>query len=249
MCISGPCAKWCNLNQVFQLTSREYVRILNMTSYSKPRYSIGEEIANSVTHGVGVVLSIGGLAVLTAFASVLGNAWHIVSSSIYGATLILLYASSTLYHSIQLPRVKHILQVIDHSAIFLLIAGTYTPFTLVTLRGAWGWTIFGVVWGLAVTGIIFQVTRLRKWPVISLALYVGMGWAVIVATKPLLAAIDPRGLLLLLLGGLSYTAGIVFYVWRRLPYHHAIWHIFVLAGSAFHFFAILFYVIPLAGSS
>ncbi len=220
-----------------------------MTSYSKPRYSIGEEIANSVTHGVGVVLSIGGLAVLTAFSSVLGNAWHIVSSSIFGATLILLYASSTLYHSIQLPRVKRILQVIDHSAIFLLIAGTYTPFTLVTLRGAWGWTIFGVVWGLAVTGIIFQVTRLRKWPVISLALYVGMGWAVIVATKPLLAAIDPRGLLLLLIGGLSYTAGIVFYVWRRLPYHHAIWHIFVLAGSAFHFFSILFYVIPLAGSS
>jgi hemolysin III len=220
-----------------------------MTSFSKPRYSIGEEIANSVTHGVGVVLSIGGLAILTAFASVLGNAWHIVSSSIFGATLILLYASSTLYHSIQLPRVKRVLQVIDHSAIFLLIAGTYTPFTLVTLRGAWGWTIFGVVWGLAVTGIIFQVTRLRKWPVISLALYLGMGWAVIVATKPLLAAIDPRGLLLLLLGGLSYTAGIVFYVWRRLPYHHAIWHIFVLAGSAFHFFAILFYVIPLAGSS
>ncbi len=220
-----------------------------MTSYSKPRYSIGEEIANSVTHGVGVVLSIGGLAVLTAFSSVLGNAWHIVSSSIFGATLILLYASSTLYHSIQLPRVKRILQVIDHSAIFLLIAGTYTPFTLVTLRGAWGWTLFGVVWGLAVTGIIFQVTRLRKWPLISLALYVGMGWVVIVATKPLLAAIDPRGLLLLLIGGLSYTAGIVFYVWRRLPYHHAIWHIFVLVGSAFHFFAILFYVIPLAGSS
>ncbi|MCK4741801.1 MAG: hemolysin III family protein [Anaerolineales bacterium] len=220
-----------------------------MTSYSKPRYSIGEEIANSVTHGVGVVLSIGGLAVLTAFASLLGNVWHIVSSSIFGVTLILLYASSTLYHSIQLPRVKRILQVIDHSAIFLLIAGTYTPFTLVTLRGAWGWTLFGVVWGLAVTGIIFQVTRLRKWPVISLALYVGMGWVVIIATKPLLAAIDPRGLLLLLIGGLSYTAGIVFYVWRRLPYHHAIWHIFVLAGSAFHFFAILFYVIPLAGSS
>ena len=220
-----------------------------MTSYSKPCYSIGEEIANSVTHGVGVVLSIGGLAVLTAFSSVLGNAWHIVSSSIFGATLILLYASSTLYHSIQFPRVKRILQVIDHSAIFLLIAGTYTPFTLVTLRGAWGWTLFGVVWGLAVTGIVFQVTRLRKWPLISLARYVGMGWVVIVATKPLLAAIDPRGLLLLLIGGLSYTAGIVFYVWRRLPYHHAIWHIFVLGGSAFHFFAILFYVIPLAGSS
>lgn len=220
-----------------------------MTTYSKPRYSIGEEIANSVTHGVGVVLSIGGLAVLTAFASVLGNAWHIVSSSIYGATLILLYASSTLYHSIQIPRVKRIFQVIDHSAIFLLIAGTYTPFTLVSLRGAWGWSLFGVVWGLAVIGILFQVTRLRKWPVISLVLYVSMGWAVIVATKPLLTAIAPGGLLLLLIGGLSYTVGIVFYVWRRLPYHHAIWHVFVLAGSAFHFFAILFFVIPLVGSS
>jgi hemolysin III len=220
-----------------------------MTSDSKPRYSIGEEIANSVTHGVGVVLSIGGLAVLTAFASLLGNVWHIVSSSIFGATLILLYTSSTLYHSIQLPRVKRILQVLDHSAIFLLIAGTYTPFTLVSLRGAWGWTLFGAVWGLAVLGIVFQVTRLRRWPIISLALYVGMGWAVIVATKPLLAAIDPGGLLLLLIGGLSYTAGIGFYVWRRLPYHHAIWHVFVLTGSAFHYFAVLFYVIPLAGSS
>ncbi|MGB2894815.1 MAG: hemolysin III family protein [Anaerolineales bacterium] len=220
-----------------------------MTSYSKPRYSIGEEIANSVTHGVGVVLSIGGLAVLTAFASVLGNVWHIVSSSIFGGTLILLYASSTLYHSIQLPRVKRVLRVIDHSAIFLLIAGTYTPFTLVSLRGAWGWTLFGIAWGLAIIGIVFQVTRLRQWPLLSLALYVGMGWAVIFATKPLLAAIDPGGLTLLLVGGLFYTGGIVFYVWRSLPYHHAIWHVFVLAGSAFHFFAILFYVIPLAGSS
>ncbi len=220
-----------------------------MTSYSKPRYSIGEEIANSVTHGVGVVLSIGGLAVLTAFASVLGNVWHIVSSSIFGGTLILLYASSTLYHSIQLPRVKRILRVIDHSAIFLLIAGTYTPFTLVSLRGAWGWTLFGIVWGLAIIGIVFQVTRLRQWPILSLALYVGMGWAVIIAAKPLLTAIDPGGLTLLLIGGLFYTGGIVFYVWRRLPYHHAIWHVFVLGGSAFHFFAILFYVIPLAGSS
>ncbi len=220
-----------------------------MTSYSKPRYSIGEEIANSVTHGVGVVLSIGGLAVLTAFASVLGNVWHIVSTSIFGGTLILLYASSTLYHSIQLPRVKRILRVIDHSAIFLLIAGTYTPFTLVSLRGAWGWTLFGIVWGLAIIGIVFQVTRLRQWPILSLALYVGMGWAVIIAAKPLLTAIDPGGLTLLLIGGLFYTGGIVFYVWRRLPYHHAIWHVFVLVGSAFHFFAILFYVIPLAGSS
>lgn len=228
--------------------SRRYVKISLMTAFSKPRYSIGEEIANSVTHGIGVVLSISGLAILTGFASVLGNAWHIVSSSIYGATLILLYAASTLYHSIQLPRAKRVLQILDHSAIFLLIAGTYTPFTLVNLRGAWGWSLFGVIWFLAVTGIVFQLTRLRKGRVFSLVLYVVMGWAVIVATKPLLTATDPGGLLLLLLGGLSYSVGIIFYVWRRLPYNHAIWHLFVLVGSAFHFFAILFYVIPLASS-
>lgn len=228
---------------------QEYVRIMSMTSMSKSRYSIGEEIANSVTHGVGMILSIGGLVVLAVFAVSLGDTWHVVSTSIFGVTLILLYASSTLYHSIQIPHVKRVLRIIDHSVIFLLIAGTYTPFTLVNLRGAWGWSIFGVIWGLAVTGIIFQLTRLRKWPLISMILYVAMGWAVVIATKPILAAIEPGGLLLLLIGGLAYTVGIAFYVWRRLPYHHAIWHVFVLAGSAFHFFAILFFVIPLAGTS
>jgi len=213
---------------------------------SSSRYSLGEEIANSVTHGVGVILAIGGLGVLTAFASVYGNAWHIVGCSVFGATLILLYAASTFYHSIQRPRVKTVLRNLDHAAIFLLIGGTYTPFTLVNLRGPWGWSLFGVIWGLAVLGVVFEVTVLRRWKAVSLALYVAMGWAVVVAVKPVLAAIAPGGLLLLFLGGMAYTAGVGFYVWRRLPYHHAIWHVFVLVGSILHFFAVLFYVIPLA---
>jgi hemolysin III len=207
------------------------------------RYSLGEEIANSITHGVGIVLAIAGLAVLAAFASVFGNAWHIVSCSIFGTTLILLYTASTLYHSIQHPRAKMILRRIDHSAIFLLIAGTYTPFTLVSLRGPWGWSLFGVIWGLALIGIVLQVVGRRRRMIASLALYIGMGWTAIVAIQPLLAAVAPAGLALIVLGGLSYTAGVGFYVWRRLPYHHAVWHVFVLAGSMFHFFAVLLYVI------
>jgi hemolysin III len=208
------------------------------------RYSLGEEIANSITHGVGIILSLAGLAVLTAYACRYGNVWHIVSCSVYGATLMLLYTASTLYHSIQRPRVKTALQGLDHSAIFLLIAGTYTPFTLVNLRGPWGWSLFGVIWGLAIFGIVFQGSLLRRWTLLSLGLYISMGWAVVVAIKPMLGAVGPGGLVLLLLGGLSYTAGVGFYRWHRLPYHHAVWHIFVMAGSIFHFFAIFFYVIP-----
>ncbi|MFQ5890571.1 MAG: hemolysin III family protein [Gemmatimonadota bacterium] len=215
---------------------------------SARRYSPGEEIANSVIHGVGGLLAIGGLAVLTAFATVNGTAWHIVGCSVFGATLILLYGASTLYHSIQHPRAKTVLMAVDHSAIFLLIAGTYTPFSLVSLRGPWGWSLFGVIWGLAILGIVLDVTILRGRGVVRTALYVAMGWAIVVAAKPMLAAVAPGGLVLLLVGGVAYTAGIGFYAWRRLPYHHAVWHLFVLVGSGLHFFAILFYVIPRAGS-
>jgi len=211
-----------------------------------PQYSIGEEIANSVTHGVGLILAIAGLAVLTAFASRLGNAWHVVSCTIFATTLILQYTFSTLYHSIQLPRAKSVMRVLDHSAIFLLIAGTYTPFMLVNLRGTWGWTLFGIVWSLALLGVLFQVSLLRRWQGISLALYIGMGWVIVIAIKPMIASVAPGGLILLLLGGLAYTSGVVFYLWERLHYNHAIWHGFVLAGSILHFFAVLFYVIPLA---
>jgi hemolysin III len=211
-----------------------------------PAYSIKEEIANSITHGVGLILSIAGLGVLIAFASRLGNAWHVVSCTIFATTLILQYTFSTLYHSIQLPRAKSVMRILDHSAIFLLIAGSYTPFMLVNLRGTWGWTLFGIVWTLALLGVLFQVSLLRRWEGISLALYIGMGWVVVVAIKPMLGAVAPGGLILLLLGGLAYTSGVVFYRWKSLSYNHAIWHGFVLAGSILHYFAVLFYVIPLA---
>jgi hemolysin III len=217
-----------------------------MAAHSRStRYSLGEEIANSITHGLGGLLAIAGLVVLNTFAALKGSAWHVVACSIYGATMVLLYTTSTLYHSIQHPRAKAVLRVLDHSAIFLLIAGTYTPFTLVNLRGPWGWSLFGVIWGLALLGIVFQIGLLRR-PAASLLLYVAMGWTVLVAMKPLIGAVAPGGLALLVSGGLAYTGGIVFYAWRRLPYGHAVWHLFVLAGSALHFFAILFYVVPVA---
>jgi len=207
-------------------------------------YSTGEEIANSVTHGIGVLLSIAGLAALVNFSTTRGDAWHIVSCSIYGATLILLYTASTVYHSVPVPRIKGLLRTIDHSAIYLLIAGTYTPFMLVNLRGPWGWSIFGIIWGIATLGIILKTTSFGRLPGVSLGFYLTMGWVIVIAIKPMLAVLDKGGLELLILGGLAYTAGVVFYVWEKLPYSHAIWHLFVMAGSAFHFFSILFYVIP-----
>lgn len=211
------------------------------------RYSPGEEIANSVTHGIGIFLAVAGLGVLTAFASVFGNAWHIVSASIFGAMLILLYTASTLYHSVRAVRLKAVLQSLDHCAIYLLIAGTYTPFTLVSLRGPWGWSLFGVVWALAIGGIGFEMTPFRRHRAVSIGLYLCMGWAILAAIRPLWSHVAPGGLVLLLAGGIAYTLGTGFYVLRRLQYHHAIWHVFVLAGSMLHFFAILLYVIPVAG--
>lgn len=207
-------------------------------------YSLREEIANSVSHGVGLLLAITGLVVLAVITGVGGDPWRIVGVSIFGATLVLLYGASTLYHSIPHARVQKLLQNIDHTAIYLLIAGTYTPVMLVNLRGPWGWSIFGVVWGLALLGIAFQYTHLHRMERIRVILYVIMGWTAVVAAVPMLSAIDPRGLALILAGGLAYTGGIGFYAWRRLPYHHAIWHVCVLAGSVCHFFAVLYYVVP-----
>ncbi len=212
-------------------------------SKSPHTYSRGEELANSITHGLGIVLGVAGLAVLTGFASAYGNGRHILAVSIFGAAMILMYTASTLYHSVTHPRAKRILRIFDHAAIFVLIAGTYTPFTLVTLHGPVGWTIFAVVWLLAVTGIVLQIVSLERWSFLSLFLYLGMGWAVIFAIRPLVALLPAGGLTLLVLGGLAYTAGVLFYVWRK-PYFHAIWHGFVLAGSVLHYFAILLYVIP-----
>lgn len=204
----------------------------------------GEELVNSITHGVGALLAIGGLVALVTLAAVRGDVRHVVACTIYGAAMVVLYSASTLYHAATSPRAKSALQVFDHAAIFLLIAGTYTPFTLVSLRGPWGWSIFGTVWGLAVVGIIIEIAFPGRWPALSLALYVAMGWVGVVAVKPLLSALPTGGLVLMLLGGLAYTGGIGFYVWKRLPYGHAIWHVFVLAGTVLHFFAVLLYVIP-----
>lgn len=212
--------------------------------HSPQRYSTGEEIANSITHGLGTLLAIAGGAVLIFFSSGHGTAWHIVSSGIFGTTLILLYLASTLYHSITAPRAKRLLRLLDHCAIYLLIAGTYTPFLLINLRGPWGWSLFGLVWGIALAGIVLNLTPLGKVRGLSLSLYLMLGWIILIATKPLVTNLGPGGVGLLVAGGLAYTGGVIFYGWRRLPYNHAIWHLFVLAGSICHFFAILFYVIP-----
>jgi hemolysin III len=207
-------------------------------------YSVREEIAHSAIHGLGVALSVAGLIALVLTARRTGDTWDLVASAVYGVTLVLLYLTSTLYHSIPHPPAKRILRILDHSAIYLLIAGTYTPFTLVLLRGAWGWTLFGLVWGLAILGITLKVVAMGRFRRLSLVLYIGMGWLVLIALKPLTAALAHGGMVLLVLGGLAYTSGVLFYVWRRLPYHHAVWHAFVLAGSVLHFFAILLYVVP-----
>jgi hemolysin III len=207
------------------------------------RPSRGEEVANSLTHGVGAILAVAGLVVLALSASRGGTARTVVACMVFGATLVLLYSASTLYHSLGQgrPRAKAVLRALDHSAIFLLIAGTYTPFTLVSLRGPWGFALFGVVWGLALTGIALRLALRRRPAALFVALYLAMGWCVVVAAKPLLAAVPPGGIALLVAGGLAYSLGVVFYAWQR-PYHHAIWHAFVLAGSALHYAAVLRYV-------
>nr|WP_231962300.1 hemolysin III family protein [Opitutus sp. GAS368] len=209
-------------------------------------YTAREEFANSLTHALGAVLSVAGLVLLLVFAGRNGDAWHVVSTAIFGTTLVLLYTASTLYHSLRGERLKQRLQKFDHAAIFLLIAGTYTPFVLVTLRGPWGWSLFGVVWGLAVAGVTIKFWLAGRFRLVSTLIYLAMGWLVLVALKPLLAALPAGGMRLLLAGGLCYTGGAAFYLWKRLPYHHAIWHLCVLGGSACHWAAVFCYVIPAA---
>lgn len=208
------------------------------------RYTALEEVAHALTHGIGAALSIAALVVMLMWSVAYGDVWHVVAASIYGASLILLYTASTLYHAFPWPKVKAYFQQLDHAAIFILIAGTYTPFALINLRGPWGWTLLGVVWGIALIGVAIElgVKNPPKW--LSLSLYLGLGWMAVIAIKPMLDNVEMTGLLLLLGGGLAYTLGVVFYVWRSLPYHHAVWHLFVLAGSIFHFFSIFYYVLP-----
>jgi hemolysin III len=204
------------------------------------------ELANSLTHGLGAALGVAALVLMVVFASLRGSARHIVGAAVFGSTLVLAYTMSTLYHALRGPRVKFVFRILDHNAIFLLIAGTYTPFCLATLRGGWGWSIFGTIWGLAALGITFKSIFIQRLGWLSLVVYLGMGWLVIIAAKPLAAALSPGGLAWLLGGGVFYSAGVAFYAWKRLPYHHAVWHLFVLGGSLCHVMAVLLFVIPRA---
>ena len=183
-------------------------------------YTLGEEIAHAVTHGLGVVLAIAGLTVLVAYSTRYGDSWHIVGSAIFGSTLVLMYTASTLYHSIPLPRARKVLRIIDHTMIYFLIAGSYTPFTLVTLHGPWGWGLFAGTWALALMGVVFKIYATGKLEKLSLAIYLAMGWCAVFAIKPLLRTLETGGLILLLAGGLAYTGGVAFYVWRVRLHEH-----------------------------
>ena len=205
-----------------------------------------EEVANSISHGIGAALGIAGLVLLVVFASLDGDPWRIVAMSVYGASLVILFTSSTVYHALWNDRLKHVFWILDHAAIYLLIAGTYTPVALVTLGGGWGWSLFGIQWGLALFGIVYKLLFIGRYPMVSVAVYIIMGWVGVVAVWPILVAMPLAGAVMMLVGGLFYTGGVAFYRWHSLKYHHFWWHLFVLAGAAVHWFAIWWYVLPLA---
>jgi hemolysin III len=207
--------------------------------------SRNSELANALTHALGVALALAGLAILVTIASLHGNPRRIVAYSIYGVTLVLLYGASTAYHGIHLPEAKRRLRTLDHAAIYLLIAGTYTPFTLISLRGVWGWSLFGIVWALAATGVVFKLFFTGRFPVLSTITYLAMGWMALIAVRQLFLHLPFQGIILLFSGGMCYTVGVIFFAlddkWK---FNHAIWHVFVLAGSACHFFAVLVSTLP-----
>lgn len=209
------------------------------------QYTVGEEIANAVTHGVAALLSIAGLAVLVAFAVLYSGSPKVVAAvSIFGASMVFLYTASTLYHSIPNPRAKKVLQYLDHSMIYVLIAGSYTPFCLITLQGYTGIALLCAVWLIAIAGISLQAVLLHKADWINCLLYLSMGWLAVFVIDPLVSTLDSTGLALLVAGGLAYTVGVLFYIFERIPFSHAIWHTFVFAGTTLQFFSVLFYVIP-----
>jgi hemolysin III len=204
---------------------------------------VAAETANSITHGLGAVLSVVALVLLTVSAATHGGARQVAGGAVFGTTLVLLYTMSTLYHALRNERAKRVFHILDHSAIYLLIAGTYTPFCLSTLGGAWGWSLFGVVWGLAVAGVAFKSVYTGRFEFLSTAVYLGMSWMVMIAVVPLWRALPRPGMAWLLAGGACYTLGVVFYRWHRLKFHHAVWHLFVLGGSLCHVVAVLGYVL------
>ena len=210
-------------------------------SDSPPLHSVREEIANSISHGLGLVLALVALPILIASAIRVGSTHFIVGAIVFGATMVLLYLASTLYHSISHEAAKRFCRLFDHSAIFLLIAGTYTPFTLGVLRGSWGWALLTIIWFLAITGIVVKALPHTRHSWISMVLYLVMGWLALVAIKPMFQLVPMPGILLIFAGGMAYTSGLAFFAARRLRYSHFIWHLFVIAGTTCHFFAVLWY--------
>jgi hemolysin III len=209
----------------------------------KPHYralTLGEEIFNSITHGIGALLSLAGLVILTVFAVKKGDSWHVVSFTIFGTSMFLLYLSSTLYHSVTQTNIKNLFARFDHAAIFLLIAGTYTPFVLTTIRGPLGWTLFGIIWALAIIGIVIRSIYLTRFRKLMMWFYVAMGWMFLIAIVPMVKNLPPNSLTFLFIGAGFYSLGVIFYAWRNLKYGHGIWHLFVLAGTISHFFSVLY---------
>lgn len=202
-------------------------------------FSKREEIANAIIHGIGAVFSVAALVILIVSSVMHGTAWHVVSFTLFGSTMILLYLSSTLVHGFPAGRVKDFFEIMDHSAIYFFIAGTYTPFLFLAIKGTLGWTLFGIVWGLAIAGTVFKAFFVKRFLHTSTLLYVVMGWLLVFGWKPLLENVSSQGIILLAIGGILYTVGAVFYVWRGFTYHHAVWHVFVLAASILHFFAVM----------
>ena len=207
-------------------------------------YSLGEEIMNGVTHGIGAALSVAGLTVLVVLAVLYGNVTQVMSFSIYGASLVTLYVASTLYHSFQHPKVKRVFRIIDHASIFLLIAGTYTPFLLLGVQGAWGWTFLILIWGLAILGVSFKALFINRLQKLSVLMYILMGWLGVLVIRTLLVNIPVGGLVWLAMGGAAYTIGVIFYALKKVPYMHGVWHLFVLLGSVCHYLAVLLYLAP-----
>lgn len=217
------------------LSPKGVIKIANTHTFSK-----GEEVANSITHGVGILFSLTALVLLIVYSSLVGTAWHVVSFTIFGFTMLLMYTSSTLLHAFpEGSKVKDLFEVFDHSSIYFFIAGTYTPYMFTVVEGALGWTIFGIVWGMAIGGTVFKAFFVKKFLFTSTVLYVLMGWLIILAWGPLIETLQPSGLAYLVVGGLLYTLGAVFYVWRGFKFHHAVWHLFVIAGSVMHFLSVM----------
>lgn len=203
-----------------------------------------EEIANSITHGIGLLMSLAGLAILIALTITKGSVWHLVGCAVYGATMVILYAASTLYHSVRHPKWKHFFRQVDQMAIYLLIAGTYTPFMLVNLRGFWGFLLLTLVWALSIFGIVFKIIFVDRYNQVTMSLYLLIAWTALIAVKPIFISVPLGGLAWIGAGGLAYMLGLVFFAWDRIPYNHTIWHVFVLAGSCCHFLAVIYYVLP-----